>query len=219
MKNQLTLALCALLVLSSCDFKKEESKTEAKEEVESTAVTTATLLNANLASEASLLEAGLSQEVVTSIMNERPFLAIESFVEVLGASSDLDAVFAKVFVPLNINETAEDTFKLIPGVGDRMAHEFEEYKPYVNLNQFRKEIGKYVDEQEVARLEQYIFVPIELNTAQEDDIKNLPGVGSKMTHEFLEYRPYENMAQFNKEIGKYVDEAELSRLARLVYLQ
>ena len=219
MKNQLTLALFALLVLSSCDFKKEESKTETKEEVESTAVTTATLLNANLASEASLLEAGLSQEVVTQIINERPFLAIESFIEVLGASADLDAVFAKVFVPLNINETAEDTFKLIPGVGDRMAHEFEEYKPYVNLNQFRKEIGKYVDDQEVARLEQYIFVPIELNTAQEDDIKNLPGVGSKMTHEFLEYRPYENMAQFNKEIGKYVDEAELSRLARLVYLQ
>lgn len=219
MKNQLTLALSALLVLSSCDFKKEESKTEAKEEVQSKAVTTAILLNANLASEASLLGAGLSQEVVTEIMNERPFLAIESFVEVLGASSDLDAVFTKVFVPLNINDTAEDTFKLIPGVGDRMAHEFEEYKPYVNLNQFRKEIGKYVDEQEVARLEQYIFVPIELNTAQEDDIKNLPGVGSKMTHEFLEYRPYENMAQFNKEIGKYVDEAELSRLARLVYLQ
>ena len=219
MKNQLTLALSALLVLSSCDFKKEESKTEAKEEVQSKAVTTAILLNANLASEASLLGAGLSQEVVTEIMNERPFLAFESFVEVLGASSDLDAVFTKVFVPLNINDTAEDTFKLIPGVGDRMAHEFEEYKPYVNLNQFRKEIGKYVDEQEVARLEQYIFVPIELNTAQEDDIKNLPGVGSKMTHEFLEYRPYENMAQFNKEIGKYVDEAELSRLARLVYLQ
>ena len=219
MKNQLTLALCALLVLSSCDFKKEVSKTETEEEVQSTAVTTATLLNANLASEASLLEARLSQEVVTQIINERPFLAIESFVEVLGASADLDAVFAKVFVPLNINETAEDIFKLIPGVGDRMAHEFEEYKPYVNLNQFRKEIGKYVDEQEVTRLEQYIFVPIELNTAQEDDIKNLPGVGSKMTHEFLEYRPYENMAQFNKEIGKYVDEAELSRLARLVYLQ
>lgn len=219
MKNQLTLALCALLVLSSCDFKKEVSKTETEEEAQSTAVTTATLLNANLASEASLLEARLSQEVVTQIINERPFLAIESFVEVLGPSADLDAVFAKVFVPLNINETAEDIFKLIPGVGDRMAHEFEEYKPYVNLNQFRKEIGKYVDEQEVTRLEQYIFVPIELNTAQEDDIKNLPGVGSKMTHEFLEYRPYENMAQFNKEIGKYVDEAELSRLARLVYLQ
>ena len=54
---------------------------------------------------------------------------------------------------------------------------------------------------------------------QEEDIKNLPGVGSKMTHEFLEYRPYENMAQFNKEIGKYVDEAELSRLARFVYLK
>ena len=219
MKNQIILALCALFVLSSCDFKKEESKTEAKEEVQSTTVITTGLLNANLASEASLAEAGLSQEVITQIISERPFLAIEAFVEVLGDSTDLEAVFAKVFVPLNINETAEETFKLIPGVGDRMAHEFEEYKPYVNLNQFRKEIGKYVDEQEVTRLEQYIFVPVELNTAQEEDIKNLPGVGSKMTHEFLEYRPYENMAQFKKEIGKYVDEAELSRLARFVYLK
>ncbi|MAJ32913.1 MAG: hypothetical protein CMC18_09790 [Flavobacteriaceae bacterium] len=219
MKNQITFVLCAFLLLSSCDFKKAESKTETKEEVQGTDVSRSTLLNANLASEASLLEAGLSQEVVTQITSQRPFLAIESFVEVLGTSADVDALYAKVFVPLNINETAEETFKLIPGIGDRMAHEFEEYKPYVNLNQFRKEIGKYVDEQEVARLEQYIFVPIELNTAQEEDIKNLPGVGSKMTHEFLEYRPYENMAQFNKEIGKYVDEAELSRLARLVYLQ
>ena len=45
---------------------------------------------------------------------------------------------------------------LIPGVGGRMAHEFEEYRPYSNIEQFRREIGKYVDEAEVARLEQYV---------------------------------------------------------------
>jgi hypothetical protein len=37
-----------------------------------------------------------------------------------------------------------------------MAHEFEEYRPYANIEQFRREIGKYVDEKEVARLEQYV---------------------------------------------------------------
>ena len=37
-----------------------------------------------------------------------------------------------------------------------MAHEFEEYRPYTDLDQFRREIGKYVDEGEVARLERYV---------------------------------------------------------------
>jgi hypothetical protein len=40
-----------------------------------------------------------------------------------------------------------------------------------------------------------------------------------MTHEFMEYRPYKNLEQFRKEIGKYVDDKELLRLERLVYLK
>ena len=37
-----------------------------------------------------------------------------------------------------------------------MLHEFKEYRPYRAIEQFRREIGKYVDEQEVARLERYV---------------------------------------------------------------
>jgi DNA uptake protein ComE-like DNA-binding protein len=117
-----------------------------------------------------------------------------------------------------LNTTAEGDFKMIPGVGDKMAHEFEEYRPYTSIAQFRREIGKYVDDSEVKRYESYVFVPVELNSASEDDIKALPGLSDKMVHEFLEYRPYDNMDRFYKEIGKYVDEKELDRLARLVYI-
>jgi hypothetical protein len=39
-----------------------------------------------------------------------------------------------------------------------MAHEFDEYRPYTDMEQFRREIGKYVDEDEVARLEQYVVL-------------------------------------------------------------
>jgi len=124
-----------------------------------------------------------------------------------------------MFVPLNLNTTAEKDFKIIPGVGDRMAHEFEEYRPYTSVKQFKREIGKYVDEAEVERYLNYVFVPVELNTASEEDIKALPGVGNKMAHEFEEYKPYSNISQFRKEIGKYVDEKELKRLERLVYLK
>jgi len=46
---------------------------------------------------------------------------------------------------LNINTATGEAFRTIPDVGDRMVHEFEEYRPYVSVQQFRKEIGKYVD--------------------------------------------------------------------------
>ena len=39
-----------------------------------------------------------------------------------------------------------------------MAHEFEEYRPYTSMEQFRREIGKYVNEDEVARLERYVEI-------------------------------------------------------------
>jgi hypothetical protein len=39
-----------------------------------------------------------------------------------------------------------------------MRHEFEEYRPYRAIEQFRREIGKYVDSAEVARLEHYVAI-------------------------------------------------------------
>ena len=178
----------------------------------------ATVLNANLATEEDLSGIGLPTEMVTQIIAKRPFLTMNAFDTLLGSEIDKTALYKKIFVPFNLNTTEEADFKMIPGVGDRMAHEFEEYRPYISINQFRKEIGKYVDEEEVARYENYVFVPVELNTASEETIKALPGVGDRMTHEFEEYRPYKSMEQFRKEIGKYVDDKELARLERLVYL-
>ena len=176
------------------------------------------VLNANLATESDLVALGLSEEVVQKLLAARPFLSMADFNSII-ESENTEELFKKIFVPFNLNTTEEKDFKMIPGVGDKMAHEFEEYRPYISISQFKREIGKYVDEEEVARYLDYVFVPVELNTSSEDDIKVLPGIGKKMTHEFLEYRPYKNLAQFRKEIGKYVDDKELTRLERLVYLK
>lgn len=179
----------------------------------------AVVLNANLATEKDLIDAGISQNIITQLLEKRPFLSMNDFDALLGSSIDKTELYKKVFVPFNLNTTAEADFKMIPGVGKKMAHEFEEYRPYINIAQFRREIGKYVDDEEVARYENYVFVPIELNTASEEVIKALPGVGKRIAHEIEEYRPYTSMEQFRKEIGKYVDDKELSRLERLVYLK
>lgn len=59
---------------------------------------------------------------------------------------------------ININTATDTQILAIPGMGPRMLREFKEYRPYTSIEQFRREIGKYVDKAEVARLEQYITI-------------------------------------------------------------
>ncbi|MEM6362450.1 MAG: hypothetical protein AAF731_20345 [Bacteroidota bacterium] len=196
----------------------EELPTEEAGPTESSTV----LINPNLATEEELEASGVNTGLITQIIGQRPFLSMTDLDALIGEvmdSTQKAELYGQIFVPFNLNTTLEGDFKLIPGVGNRMAHEFEEYRPYLQIAQFRKEIGKYVDETEVARLENYVFVPVELNTASKEEILAIPGVGDRMLHEFEEYRPYASMEQFRKEIGKYVDDKELSRLERFVYLE
>ena len=155
------------------------------------------------------------------VLGARPFLSMAALHALLGQSLDerqLAELYPRLFVPINLNEATRKEILLVPGVGRRMAHEFEEYRPYKGLAQFRREIGKYVDDDEVARLEQFVFVPIALNSASDEDILSIPGVGKRMLHEFKEYRPYAGLEQFRREIGKYVSEAEVARFERYVTL-
>jgi DNA uptake protein ComE-like DNA-binding protein len=180
----------------------------------------AALVNPDLASEKELLALPhMSATIVKSIMEQRPFSSISDFHALLSKhlnKEEIAEVYGKTFV--NLKTAAESEILLIPGVGKRMLHEFREYRPYKSLAQFRKEIGKYVDQKEVARLEQYVFVPINLNTSVDEDILTIPGMGKRMLREFKEYRPYKNIEQFRKEIGKYVDKKEVARLERYVTL-
>jgi DNA uptake protein ComE-like DNA-binding protein len=180
------------------------------------------LLDLNTASEKEI--AGLphlNAEVAKEIVSQRPFASVTNVHALLAKSlkpEQSTEVYRKAFVHINLNSAPREELLLIPGLGKRMAHEFEEYRPYKSLAQFRKEIGKYVDEKEVARLEQYVFIPINLNTASDEDILTIPNLGRRMLHEFKEYRPYKSMEQFRKEIGKYVNKQEVGRLERYVTL-
>jgi DNA uptake protein ComE-like DNA-binding protein len=164
------------------------------------------------------MNAGLAQAVVAA----RPFAnmtAVNALLSKTLNKEQLAQLYTRAFLPLNLNTASREEILLVPGVGARIAHEFEEYRPYRGLAQFRKEIGKYVDDKEVARLEQFVFVPINLNTGSDDDILSIPGMGPRMLREFKEYRPYSNIERFRKEIGKYVDQKEVARLERYVTIQ
>ena len=180
------------------------------------------ILNPNVADEGDLSGvANLDAGLVDSIVEGRPFAsALELDALLSGSLSEEQRaeVYAELFIPLDLNSASGNEIMLIPGMNNRMTHEFEEYRPYTSLEQFRREIGKYVDEAEVARLEQYVFVPLNLNSATRDDFATVPGASNRMVREFLEYQPYSDMDHFRREIGKYVDEAEVARFERYMTL-
>ena len=119
-----------------------------------------TLLSPNDASAEDLATvAGMTDEAVAAFMGARPFANMVDVHAVLAGTIGEEAALAayeSLWLPLSLNDASTEEILLIPDVGDRMAHEFEEYRPYTDMDQFRREIGKYVDEEEVARLERYV---------------------------------------------------------------
>lgn len=118
------------------------------------------VLNANDATKEEIAALPHMDEILAEVVvGNRPFVTIGELHHILSADlsdEELEDLYMRMFVPINLNRAKRSDILLIPGVGDRMAHEFEEYRPYSNIEQFRREIGKYVDEDEVARLEQYV---------------------------------------------------------------
>jgi len=182
------------------------------------------LIDPNVASEQQL--AGLpnmTPALAKALVEKRPFMSItdlNTFLLAQKLTKEQAAEFyRKAFVHLNLNTATRDEILLIPGIAQKMAHEFDEYRPWKTWAQFDKEIGKYVGKEETDRLKQYVFIPVNLNTATDEDIMSIPGAGQKMVHEFKEYRPWKTKEQFDKEIGKYVGPKETARLWRYVVIR
>jgi DNA uptake protein ComE-like DNA-binding protein len=104
---------------------------------------------------------GFDVSLADAVVAGRPYADMRAVDRVLAgrlSEEQRDSVYTRLWKPLDLNGASKEEILLIPGVGNRMQHEFEEYRPYRNIEQFRREIGKYVDEAEVARLERYVTI-------------------------------------------------------------
>jgi DNA uptake protein ComE-like DNA-binding protein len=112
---------------------------------------------------------------------------------------------------LNINTASQaDFLGTIPNLGNRMVHEFEEYRPYKSILQFRKEIGKYVDQSQVAEYEKYIFVPIDVNQSDAATLQQIPGLDANEAQELIAGRPYASPDGFLAKLADKISAAELN---------
>ena len=165
----------------------------------------------------------MTPAIAKEMVAKRPFMSVlelNAFLMGQKLTAEQAAEFyGKAFVHVNLNTGTREEILLIPGAGARMAREFAEYRPWTSWAQFDKEIGKYVGQQETDRLKQYVFIPINLNTATDEMLMTVPGAGQRMVREFKEYRPWKTKEQFDKEIGKYVGEKETARFWRYFVIQ
>ena len=90
------------------------------------------------------------------------------------------------------------------------------FKTVVELNQFL--LDQKLTADQAKEFYRKAFVPINLNTGTKPEFLLIPGVGPRMSGEFEEYRPWKTWGQFDKEIGKYVGQAETDRLKQYFFL-
>jgi DNA uptake protein ComE-like DNA-binding protein len=104
---------------------------------------------------------------------------------------------------VNVNTASDAELKAaVPGLGDKMAHEFEEYRPYVSITQFRKEMGKYVDAATIESYEQFVYVPVDPNACDAATLIQLPGVDPAAADALIAKRPFADHAAFLAMLGE-----------------
>jgi hypothetical protein len=186
------------------------------------------LVEPNVATDSALLNVPhLNAASVDALKSARPLLSILTVDSILGSKGLSKAqradVYGKMFVHVDVNRAPDAEFLLIPGVDARKLQVVKNGRPWKTFEQFEAAFGKTTTPAEATRVEQYLFIPIDLNTftdAVMDSFASI-GVGTRQwKREFAEYRPWTSMEQFEREIGKYLRSRpqELKRLERYVII-
>jgi len=119
---------------------------------------------------------------------------------------------------IDANAATAEELASFEGISAELAEAIANGAPYASVVDLNAKLLETLSAEEAAEVLVDIFVPVNLNSATEEEINLIPGMTPKMVHEFEEYRPYANMAEFDREIGKYVDEAEVARFRNYVTL-
>jgi DNA uptake protein ComE-like DNA-binding protein len=120
---------------------------------------------------------------------------------------------------LDPNAATREQLLALPGMDSAAANAVVSGRPYDDMLAVDRALANHLTETERDSVYTRLWRPIDLNSASGDEILLIPGVGPRMRREFLEYRPYNSIERFRREIGKYVDSAEVARLERYVTIR
>jgi len=115
------------------------------------------------------------------------------------------------------NTATEAQLSAVPHITPAIAKEILAKRPFNTISDLDAVLKQHeLTPAQTKEVYGRMFVRIDLNAATDEQIMLIPGIGKRMLHEFKEYRPYKSIAQFRREIGKYVSKAEVARFERYV---
>ena len=132
------------------------------------------------------------------------------------AGTHAEAQAAKL---VDVNMAAAADLQQLPNMTPAIAQAIVAKRPYktvVDLNKVL--VDQKLTPAQARDFYRKAFIPINLNTGTKDQFLLIPGVGPRMSGEFEEYRPWKSWVQFDKEIGKYVGQAETDRLKMYFFI-
>lgn len=137
---------------------------------------------------------------------------------VVAAVAGVFPAFAQDASRLNPNTATAEQLAQVPGLDPTLAAAIVGQRPFASIVEFNSLVRQTASEDEAKRLYERVFIPVNLNTGTREQIALIPGMTRRMVGEFLEYRPYRDIETFNREIGKYVNAAEVARFRSYVTL-
>lgn len=183
-----------------------------------------TVADANAVAESELAtHPNMTPAIAKALVAKRPFASIKDLNAFLLAQgltqAQANEFYGRAFIHINLNTATTEEILLVPNAGKRMAHEFDEYRPWRNYAQFNKEIGKYVGAEATAKLAQYTFIPIDANAAADDVLLTIPGANAAVATKIKAGRPYKTVADLEAALAKGSTPAEAKRVARFFTVQ
>jgi DNA uptake protein ComE-like DNA-binding protein len=68
-------------------------------------------------------------------------------------------------------------------------------------------------------LQQYVFIPVKINSATDEDLLSIPGMTQGRLAEIKQNRPWKSKDQFDQAIGKSAGAKEAARLWRFMVIE
>jgi DNA uptake protein ComE-like DNA-binding protein len=153
------------------------------------------------------MKKGLLAAVITGVLILGSASVVPMFTQNVQAQTDSAAITS-----INLNTATDEEILSVPGLGNRMLREFKEYRPYTSVEQFRREIGKYVESDVVEGYLQYVFVPTNPNSATESELAALPGVDDAMIQAIIANRDYADWTALSSVLAQSSDADTVAKL-------
>lgn len=107
----------------------------------------------------------------------------------------------------------------LPGMSDSITLAVIAGRPYANMAAVDRVLARHLSEQWRDSVYTSLWLRLDLNTASSDEIQLIPGVDDRLRHELEEYRPYDGVESFRRDIGGQAGAEEAARLERYITIR